>query len=27
MLDSMERRTDDPAALADLFQLDHWTPR
>jgi signal transduction histidine kinase len=27
MLDSMERRTDDPAALADLFQLDHLTTR
>ncbi len=23
----MERRTDDPAALADLFQLDHLTTR
>ncbi|HEY4850829.1 MAG TPA: nitrate- and nitrite sensing domain-containing protein [Streptosporangiaceae bacterium] len=27
MLDSMERRTDDPAALADLFRLDHLTTR
>jgi signal transduction histidine kinase len=27
MLDSMERRTSDPAALADLFRLDHLTTR
>ena len=27
MLDGMERRTSDPAALADLFRLDHLTTR
>jgi signal transduction histidine kinase len=27
MLDSMERRTSDPGALADLFRLDHLTTR
>ncbi len=27
MLDSMERRTSDPAALAELFRLDHLTTR
>jgi signal transduction histidine kinase len=27
MLDGMERRTTDPAALADLFRLDHLTTR
>ncbi len=27
MLDSMERRTSEPAALADLFRLDHLTTR
>jgi hypothetical protein len=27
MLDAMERATDDPAALADLFRLDHLTTR
>ena len=27
MLDSMERRTSDPKALADLFRLDHLTTR
>ena len=27
MLDGMERRTGDPAALADLFRLDHLTTR
>ena len=27
MLDAMERRTSDPAALADLFRLDHLTTR
>jgi signal transduction histidine kinase len=27
MLDSMERATNDPAALADLFRLDHLTTR
>ena len=27
MLDSMERRTSDPEALADLFRLDHLTTR
>jgi signal transduction histidine kinase len=27
MLDTMERATDDPAALADLFRLDHLTTR
>ncbi|HEX4089966.1 MAG TPA: nitrate- and nitrite sensing domain-containing protein, partial [Trebonia sp.] len=27
MLDSMERRTGDPGALADLFRLDHLTTR
>ena len=27
MLDTMERRTSDPAALADLFRLDHLTTR
>jgi signal transduction histidine kinase len=27
MLDSMERRTSDPRALADLFRLDHLTTR
>ncbi|WP_187366174.1 sensor histidine kinase [Trebonia kvetii] len=27
MLDSMERRTSDPNALADLFRLDHLTTR
>ncbi len=26
-LDTMERATDDPAALADLFRLDHLTTR
>ena len=27
MLDAMERATNDPAALADLFRLDHLTTR
>jgi signal transduction histidine kinase len=27
MLDSMERRTSEPGALADLFRLDHLTTR
>ncbi len=27
MLDSMERRTSDPTALAELFRLDHLTTR
>ena len=27
MLDSMERRTSDPGALAELFRLDHLTTR
>jgi hypothetical protein len=27
MLDAMERRTSEPAALADLFRLDHLTTR
>ena len=27
MLDSMEERTDEPDALADLFRLDHMTTR
>jgi signal transduction histidine kinase len=27
MLDSMERRTSEPAALSDLFRLDHLTTR
>jgi signal transduction histidine kinase len=27
MLDTMERGTDDPAVLADLFRLDHLTTR
>jgi signal transduction histidine kinase len=27
MLDTMERATNDPAALADLFRLDHLTTR
>jgi signal transduction histidine kinase len=27
MLDSMERRTNDPTALAELFRLDHLTTR
>jgi signal transduction histidine kinase len=27
MLDSMERRTSEPAVLADLFRLDHLTTR
>jgi signal transduction histidine kinase len=27
MLDGLERATDDPAALADLFRLDHLTTR
>ena len=27
MLDGMERRTSDPAVLADLFRLDHLTTR
>ena len=27
MLDAMERATDEPAALADLFRLDHLTTR
>jgi signal transduction histidine kinase len=27
LLDGMERRTTDPAALADLFRLDHLTTR
>jgi signal transduction histidine kinase len=27
MLDTMERRTSDPGALADLFRLDHLTTR
>ncbi len=27
LLDGMERRTSDPAALADLFRLDHLTTR
>lgn len=27
MLDSMERRTNEPAVLSDLFQLDHLTTR
>jgi signal transduction histidine kinase len=27
MLDGMERRTSEPAALADLFRLDHLTTR
>src|SRR6202008_3104340 len=27
MLDSMERQTSEPAALADLFRLDHLTTR
>jgi hypothetical protein len=27
MLDSMERRTNEPGALADLFRLDHLTTR
>jgi hypothetical protein len=27
MLDALERATDDPAALADLFRLDHLTTR
>src|SRR5256886_213965 len=27
MLDSMERRTSEPSALADLFRLDHLTTR
>jgi signal transduction histidine kinase len=27
MLDTLERATDDPAALADLFRLDHLTTR
>jgi signal transduction histidine kinase len=27
MLDSMERRTSEPTALADLFRLDHLTTR
>ncbi|WP_236244822.1 ATP-binding protein [Streptomyces sp. CC210A] len=27
LLDSMERRADDPAALGDLFRLDHLTTR
>ncbi|MFG2714263.1 nitrate- and nitrite sensing domain-containing protein [Streptomyces goshikiensis] len=27
LLDSMERRTDDPAELGDLFRLDHLTTR
>ena len=27
MLDSMERRTSEPEALADLFRLDHLTTR
>jgi signal transduction histidine kinase len=27
MLDSMERQTSDPGALADLFRLDHLTTR
>ncbi len=27
ILDSMERRTSDPGALADLFRLDHLTTR
>ena len=27
MLDSMERRTEEPDALADLFRLDHLTTR
>ena len=27
MLDAMERATDDPTALADLFRLDHLTTR
>src|ERR1700744_4303203 len=27
MLDSMERRTSDAGALADLFRLDHLTTR
>ncbi|MFC7183663.1 nitrate- and nitrite sensing domain-containing protein, partial [Kitasatospora paranensis] len=27
LLDAMERRTDDPAELADLFRLDHLTTR
>jgi signal transduction histidine kinase len=27
MLDSMERRTSEPASLADLFQVDHLTTR
>ncbi|MFF2744378.1 nitrate- and nitrite sensing domain-containing protein [Kitasatospora sp. NPDC058048] len=27
LLDAMERRTDDPSELADLFRLDHLTTR
>ncbi|MFJ6381485.1 nitrate- and nitrite sensing domain-containing protein [Kitasatospora sp. NPDC092039] len=27
LLDTMERRTDDPSELADLFRLDHLTTR